>query len=241
MGCASSGPSRSATNHNLPARKERTLPKASAKALCPFIDAKFHAQAKALDQLPAPIHPELAFAGRSNVGKSSLLNALFERKNLVRTSQTPGCTQAINFFEARTREGMIAHYVDLPGYGYAERSKADRRSWGELIEGYLLHRPTLRGVVLLVDVRRDIEAEERELLEWLTQPSRVSRPALEVVIAATKIDHLTQAALVPRLKLLSEAVSRRVFGVSIRDQNSVDRLRNRLLGIVAPKAPASST
>jgi GTP-binding protein len=212
------------------------LPKVPPPAVCPFADAKFHAQAKTLDQLPAPTHTELAFAGRSNVGKSSLLNAVFERKNLVRTSQTPGCTQAINFFEARTREGVVAHFVDLPGYGYAERSKADRKQWGELIEGYLLFRPTLRAVVLLVDARRDFEAEERDLLDWLTRPSRVSRPRLSIIVAATKTDQLTQAALAPRLKSLSEAASSSVFGVSVREPRSVDRLRKRLLAIVAPKA-----
>jgi len=213
------------------------LPKASALPICPFVDAKFHAQAKALDQLPAPTHTELAFAGRSNVGKSSLLNALFERKSLVRTSQTPGCTQAINFFEARTREGTVSHFVDLPGYGYAERSKTDRRLWGELIEGYLLFRPTLRGVVLLIDARRDFEEEEHELLAWLTRPSRVSRPALSIVIAATKTDQLTQSTLAPRLRSISEAAGMPIFGISVRDPRSIERLRKRLLGIVAPKAP----
>jgi len=211
------------------------LPKASPPTLCPFVDAQFRAQANALDQLPAPTHSELAFAGRSNVGKSSLLNALFERKNLVRTSQTPGCTQAINFFEARTREGTVAHFVDLPGYGYAERSKADRRRWGELIEGYLLFRPTLRGVVLLVDARRDFGEEEQELLAWLSRPSQVSRPPLNIVIAATKTDQLTQAELSPRLKSLSEAASTNVFGVSVRDARAIDRLRKRLLAFLAPK------
>lgn len=211
------------------------MPKAKTPPLCPFVDAKFHAQANALDQLPAPTHTELAFAGRSNVGKSSLLNAMFERKNLVRTSQTPGCTQAINFFEARTREGTVAHFVDLPGYGYAERSKSDRKRWGELIEGYLLFRPTLRAVVLLVDARRDFETEECELLEWLARPSRVSRPALGIVVAATKTDQLTQAELMPRIKSLSEAASTAVFGVSVRDPRSIDRLRKRILTIVAPR------
>jgi GTP-binding protein len=217
------------------------LPKAPAPPLCPFVDAKFVAQAKALDQLPAPTHLELAFAGRSNVGKSSLLNALFERKNLVRTSQTPGCTQAINFFHWRTRDGLEAQFVDLPGYGYAERSKADRRHWGELIEGYLLRRPTLRGVVVLVDVRRDFQDEERELLEWLTQPSRASRPALRVVVAATKTDQLAKSELATRLKILSDTASRPVQGVSVRDPRSIERLRKQLLGLLgAIREPATA-
>lgn len=202
-------------------------------APCPFKEAQFRAQAKELSQLPAPMHSELAFAGRSNVGKSSLLNAILERKNLVRTSQTPGCTQGINFFEAKTRDGLIMHLVDLPGYGYAERSKSARRQWGTLIEGYLENRVTLRAVVLLIDVRREIEDEERELLQWLAQPSRVNRPALQIVIAATKIDQLPQSALQPKLRRLSEAAGTAVLGVSARDPKSVERLRGRLLNLVA--------
>lgn len=214
------------------------MSKAHIAPVCPFVDAKFHAQAKELEQLPAPIHLEIAFAGRSNVGKSSLLNAIFERKSLVRTSQTPGCTQAINFFEARLRNGTVAEFVDLPGYGYAERSKTERRHWGALIEGYLLYRPTLRAVVLLVDVRREFEEAEHELLDWLNGPPRVSRPALNIVIAATKTDQVTLAMLTPKLRSLSEAAQHPVFGVSVRDAKSVERLRKRVLQILNPTPPS---
>ena len=104
------------------------------------LDAEFVAGATALGQLPAPTFAEVAFAGRSNVGKSSLINNLVQRKKLVRTSSAPGCTRAINIFRVRLRtDGDEAHLdlVDLPGYGYAQRSKAERKAWGPLIEGFL--------------------------------------------------------------------------------------------------------
>ena len=117
------------------------------------LDARFLASATELSQLPPPAFAEIAFAGRSNVGKSSLINALAQRKKLVRISGRPGCTRGINLFRLRVRlpgegdadaaEGEL-DFVDLPGYGYAQRSKAERRSWGPLIESFLSQRPGLR-------------------------------------------------------------------------------------------------
>jgi GTP-binding protein len=208
------------------------MKKPAVPVLHPIVDARFMAEAKDSDQLPPPTHLEIAFAGRSNVGKSSLMNALLGRKNLVRTSSTPGCTQGVCVFEARTRDGMVINFVDLPGYGYAERSKAERRHWGNLIENYLLERVSLRTVVLLVDVRRDFEEDEQMLLDWLRTPSRVSRPTLQVVIAATKTDQLTLAAAGPRLKALSVQSGQPVIGVSIKEEKSIERLRKRLFSLL---------
>ncbi|MEO0603150.1 MAG: ribosome biogenesis GTP-binding protein YihA/YsxC [Myxococcota bacterium] len=132
------------------------------------------------DVLPEHALPEIAFAGRSNVGKSSLLNVLMKRKNLARTSSTPGRTQAINLFQL----GSACVFADLPGYGYARVPDAVRRSWGPMIEGYLGDRSTLALVVLLVDVRRDIRAEEGELRFNLTQAR------IPTLIVATKVDKL---------------------------------------------------
>ncbi len=107
--------------------------------------------------------PEIAFAGRSNVGKSSLINTLIQRKNMVKTSSQPGCTQLINFFLINE----ILSFVDLPGYGYAKVSKKIRAQWQPMVEQYLSFRKNLYGLILLIDIRRDPKKEEFDLLEWL--------------------------------------------------------------------------
>jgi GTP-binding protein len=150
---------------------------------------------------------EVAFAGRSNVGKSSLMNRLMDRKNLVRTSSAPGCTRALQFFEARARDGAVIRLVDLPGYGYARRSKGERASWAELIEGYLGSRDPLRAVVLLVDARRGLGDDERRLVEFLATRPRERRP--QTIAVATKIDKLPKSqkkALLQRLRRGAGAV-----------------------------------
>lgn len=178
------------------------------------IDAKFTAGAKAADQFPPPTLVEIAFAGRSNVGKSSLLNRLLERRSLVRTSSTPGCTRQISWFEAECDDKSRMTLVDLPGYGYAKRSKTERAAWGELIDRYLFERPTLRGVVLLTDVRRGLEDDDRELLELLQAPPRTSRPPLEVLLVATKLDKLPTSQAKLRLAELARSAEVRVQGFS---------------------------
>jgi len=132
---------------------------------------------------PAPGPPEIAIAGRSNVGKSSLLNALVGRRGLARTSGTPGRTRQLNFFLVNERFSL----VDLPGYGFAAGPEAERRAWGPLVERYLQERPTLRGVVLVVDVRRGSEADEAQVLAYLASLE------LPVAVAATKLDKLGRA------------------------------------------------
>ena len=112
---------------------------------------------------PPADFPEIAFAGRSNVGKSSLINVLVNRKSLVRTSSTPGRTQLINFFAVNDQFSL----VDLPGYGYAKVPLAVKKEWGPMIEAYLSGRPNLCGVVLILDIRRTPVAEDRQMLDWL--------------------------------------------------------------------------
>ena len=151
------------------------------------MDARFAAGAKQVVELPPPVGVEFAFAGRSNVGKSSLLNRMMGRRALARTSSTPGCTRAIQFYEVRLRDGVQLTLVDLPGYGYAQRSKEERKVWAELIETYLLKRATLTGVAVLVDARRGVEHEESELFKMLAEPSQSRRP-LTTVLVGTKLD-----------------------------------------------------
>jgi GTP-binding protein len=142
--------------------------------------AEFVSAATEPGRFPPVRLPEVAFAGRSNVGKSSAINRILGRHGLARTSSTPGRTQQINFFAIDDRIG----FVDLPGYGYAKVSKAARAAWRPLVESYLGTRGTLAGVVLLVDVRRGLEEEEHALLDFV---AAVDVPAL---VVATKVDKL---------------------------------------------------
>jgi GTP-binding protein len=166
------------------------------------VDARFVAGAVDTESLPAPTHLEIAFAGRSNVGKSSLMNALLQRHNLVRTSRTPGCTRQLNVFDVRCSDGLELSFVDLPGYGWARRSMAERKTWQAMIEGYLQRRVGLKAVVMLVDVRRGVEEEERELVEFL----RAGRP-VEVVLVATKIDKVGAAGRKPAIEAVRKGAA----------------------------------
>jgi GTP-binding protein len=171
------------------------------------VDAKFLVAAATASSLPAPTLVEVAFAGRSNVGKSSLLNATMQRHGLARTSRTPGCTRQLNVFEVRCADGLSLRFVDLPGYGWARRSKTERREWQHLVEDYLRGRPALRAVVLLLDVRRGPEDEEQQLLEFLGEPTKAGvAKSLEIVVVATKVDKIGAARKKPALDAVKRAV-----------------------------------
>ena len=156
-------------------------------------DASFTATISPGGAFLEPNLAEVVFAGRSNVGKSSLINALTRRKKLARTSNTPGCTRGIIFFTIEPVRSPKFSLVDLPGYGYAKRSKTERAAWGELIESYLTTRPTVRGLVLLVDLRRGIEEEEALLVDYLQEKrdKRLAEPW--ILLVATKIDKIPKA------------------------------------------------
>lgn len=199
-----------------------------ASPLCAIKNAEFVAAAAALGELPPPLAVEVAFAGRSNVGKSSLMNCLLSRKSLVRVSSTPGCTRTISFFAAELGDGARLTLVDLPGYGFARRSKAERSAWASLIEGYLIGRVTLRAVVAIIDVRRGLEADDRDLLELLATPPRVSRPPLTTLVVATKLDKLPLSKQKLELERVKKAAGLPVLGFSAETGFGRDPLWKRL-------------
>lgn len=144
--------------------------------------AEFVTSAQWPEQWPLCDYPEIAFAGRSNVGKSSLINTLCHRKRLVKTSGKPGHTRLINFFEINE----AVSFVDLPGYGYAKVSKKERDRWGEMIESYLAGRECLRGVVIIIDIRRGFEDDDMMLVE------AAPHFAFQPILVLTKADKLGQ-------------------------------------------------
>src|ERR1700716_2041052 len=146
---------------------------------------------------PESFLPEVAFAGRSNVGKSSLLNALVRRKSFARVSRTPGRTREINFFRINNEFVL----VDLPGYGYAKISKEKKLEWRPMIESYLRRTTQLRGIVLLLDIRRDPSDDDRAMLDYLAE--------LEVptIVALTKTDKVSKAAALAKAAEISRALT----------------------------------
>ena len=143
-------------------------------------------------RLPENDKPEIAFAGKSNVGKSSLINALMNRKAYARTSAQPGKTQTINFYNIND----ALYYVDLPGYGYAKVSQTEKEKWGRMIENYLRRSKQLRCVFLLVDIRHEPSANDRQMYEWIVHNG------YKPVIIATKLDKIKRSQEAKQLKLV---------------------------------------
>ena len=170
--------------------------------------------------------PEIAFAGRSNVGKSSLLNRLMRRKAFARVSVTPGRTREINFFKVNN-EFVLA---DLPGYGYARISKTRKAEWVPLIEGYLSKSSMLRGVVLLLDIRHDPTDDDRQMLDFL------SDVGVPTIIATTKIDKLKASEITTRLRQLTRILGldpEQVIPFSSRTGAGRDELASALMELLA--------
>lgn len=160
-----------------------------------IVSADFMISAVSDEQYPRGGLPEIAFVGRSNVGKSSLINSLLNRKKLVKTSSTPGKTQMINFFDVN-HEFVCA---DLPGYGFAKVPKAIQKKWQNLVEHYLMNRENLKTVIFIVDIRRKPTDLDRHMQEWLEQYE------VDYILVATKADKLSQAEQSKQLKQIRQA------------------------------------
>ena len=159
--------------------------------------AEFITSATKPSQYPSAELPEVAFAGRSNVGKSSLINTLVNRKHLVKTSSTPGRTQLINFFDINSK----LTFVDLPGYGYAKVPVSVRKKWGPMIETYLSNRRTLKGVVIIMDIRRTPREEEQNLIHWL------EHFFFFFIIVLTKTDKLSKTKTIKQQDTIVSALA----------------------------------
>ena len=187
--------------------------------------AEFVTSATEPSQYPPALLPEIAFAGRSNVGKSSLINTLVNRKRLVKTSSTPGRTQLINFFDINQQMG----FVDLPGYGYARVPQAVKKKWGPMTETYLSGRETLKGVVVIMDIRRIPRQEELNLLGWL------DHYAITGISVLTKTDKLSKNKQAKQHHLIAQTLERDkddFILFSAKSRRGRDTLWNAILSII---------
>ena len=201
-----------------------------------FRNAQFEISIAKPSGLPPPRGPEIAFAGRSNAGKSSALNALTDQKNLARTSKTPGRTQLINFF--RLQNGAVL--VDLPGYGYAEVPEAIRRQWQHLLEDYLTRRPNLIGLVLIMDSRHPLKDRDRTMIGWFAPSGR------PIHVLLTKSDKLTRSEAAKVLSITQlQAAGGQVMLFSALKKQGVDEAAQLLWQwahpavATQPEAPAT--
>jgi GTP-binding protein len=187
-----------------------------------ILSAEFVVSAAGPKQFPPDKRPQIAFAGRSNVGKSSLINALLHRKNLVKTSQTPGKTQLLNFFVVND----AFYFVDLPGYGYAHAPRSVTDAWAPLIEGYLRNAQQLRAVVVLLDIRREPDERDKRLVEWLDQ---YGIPAIYVLTKADKLNRQETAQAV-------RAAEKQLAATSLHLTSAKDGLGVReLMAVIATR------
>lgn len=148
-------------------------------------------------QYPESFLPEIAFVGKSNVGKSSLINCMVNRKSLARTSSSPGKTRTINFYNIEN----TLHFVDLPGYGYARASKTEIEKWGKMIEEYLLKREQLKSIILLIDIRHEPSSNDKMMYDWL------KHYGYKIIIVATKSDKLKRSQISKHISNIIKSLS----------------------------------
>ena len=195
------------------------------------MDARFVKACSSPEDLPPPTLPEVAVAGRSNCGKSSLVNAFTGQSKLARTSSTPGRTQQIIYFTLSLPGAAPFHLVDLPGYGFAKTAKSRIRSWGRLVSHYLHERAPLRLFLLLNDVRRRPGAEERELVSW------AAGRGVPLLFILTKLDKLSKSQRPLALKAARQELELELppLGFSIKDPAGVKRLRQDVIRALPPR------
>jgi GTP-binding protein len=215
----------------------RPAPRPPAAVAGPLdcIEANYLSEARPGFALPTPTQPEIAFAGRSNVGKSTLLNRLAQRRALARTSKTPGCTRGVVLFELCLRDGTRLHIADLPGYGFADRSKGERAAWGRHLEEYVQRRASLRAVIVLIDVRRGPQPDDLQLLEWLTFIHR------DPIVVLTKIDKLSRNETAAAVASAHRSLGVPVLAVSGETGVGRDELLQRIRAILAPVEAQAGT
>ncbi len=187
--------------------------------------ADFVTSAVKSTQYPEAQLPEIAFSGRSNVGKSSLINTLLNRKKLVKTSSTPGRTQLINFFIIN----QAFYLVDLPGYGYARVPASVSKKWGPMIEGYLKERASLQAVTLIMDIRRTPQAEERNFIDWL---HLYQIPTLLVLTKADKLSRTKQNKQVQLIASTLEVTREQLTPFSAKSRQGKDQLWALIEGLL---------
>ena len=195
---------------------------------------RFVLGAPKLEILPPADRPEIAFAGRSNVGKSTLLNALMNHHGLARTSNTPGRTQELNYF--RTSEALL-YLVDMPGYGFAEAPKENVKAWNKLLRQYLAGRPTLARVFLMVDSRHDLKTPDREIMEMLNTAAVTYQVVLTKAdkIKPTELDKLAHATLKALEK--EPAAFPDVIATSSEEKTGIAELRSTIAALLKEHSP----
>jgi GTP-binding protein len=191
--------------------------------ILPVKSAEFVTSAVKSSQYPESL-PQIAFCGRSNVGKSSMINCILNRKKLVKTSSTPGKTRLINFFKINESY----YFVDLPGYGYAKVSKKEREKWRPMIETYFKSKQNILGAVVLLDIRHDPRQEEQDLFSWFEQYR------IPYLIVLTKADKLSKTRQINQHKKIAERLSRpmdRIIRFSAKTRQGKDEIWSAFMEI----------